>query len=241
MPNWVYNELTIQDHSADTISAIKSQLNTPFERTFDHYWDSETKTHITKTIQYSNPVFSFWNIHKPTDLEAYRSNTDIDMNKPLEGNDWYAFNNREWGTKWDVAVSDDEHYPETVLQEHMSKEHDQWLVYGFNTAWSPPVEALKKLSSQYPTAVLTLSWEEEQGFGGEIEIVNGDITAESDYESKCRDCDEENCMEYCENDCGEICNVCHYLGEADLEAVAECDIHKVYLDTNVPDYRKVEA
>lgn len=241
MPNWVFNNITIQDHSADTISAIKSQLNTPFEVTHDNYWDSETRTHITKTIQYSNPVFSFWNIHKPTDLEAYRSNTDIDMNKPLAGNDWYAFNNREWGTKWDVAVSDDDKFPDTVLQEHKSEGQDHWLVYGFQSAWSPPVEAILKLSSQYPSAVITLTYQEEQGWGGEVECVAGKITAESDYESQCRDCDEENCMEYCENDCGEICSSCNYLGEADLEAVAECDIHKVYLDTNVPDYRKVEA
>jgi len=48
-------------------------------------------------------------------------------------------------------------------------------------------------------------------------------------------------MEYCENDCGEICSECNYLGEADLECVAECDTHKVYLDDeHVPEYRKVE-
>lgn len=241
MPNWVFNNITIQDHSADTISAIQSQLNIPFERTFNDYWDRETQTHTSKTIQYSNPVFSFWNIHKPTDLEAYTSNTDLDKMNPLSGNDWYAFNNREWGTKWDVAVADGDEYPDTELVEHMSKDQDHWLAYRFNTAWSPPVEAIRKLSSQYPSAVITLTYQEEQGWGGEIEFVAGEITAESDYESQCRDCDEENCMEYCENDCGEICSSCNYLGEADLDAVAECDTHKIYLETNVPDYRKVQA
>jgi hypothetical protein len=32
------------------------------------------------------------------------------------------------------------------------------------------------------------------------------------------------------------------MGEADLECVAECEDHKIYLDDeHVPEYRKVEA
>lgn len=239
MPNWVSNTLTIQDHSADTISAIQSQLNTPFERTFNDYWDKETKTHTAKTIQYSNPVFAFWNIHKPTDLEAYTSNTDLDKMNPLSGNDWYAFNNREWGTKWDVAVADGDEYSNTEMLEYSSLGQDHWLVYRFETAWAPPVEALRKLSSQYPSAVLTLDWREEQGFGGEIELVDGEITSEMEYESQCMDCNEYDTMAYCEVCENELCSSCNWLGEADLEAVANCDTHKVYLETNVPEYRKV--
>lgn len=242
MPNWVFNSLTIQDHSADTINTIKDQLNTPFERTYDHYWDSESKTNITKTIQYSNPIFSFWNIHKPTDLEAYRSNTDYNSENPLAGDDWYAFNNREWGTKWDVAVADGNDYSDTYLQEHKSVEQDHWLCYSFQTAWSPPVEAMVKLSNQYPSAVITLDWREEQGFGGEIEFVGGKITSEMEYESQCMDCDEYDTMEYCEECENELCSSCNYLGEADLEAVAECPTHKVYLDDDhIPEYRRVKA
>jgi hypothetical protein len=49
-------------------------------------------------------------------------------------------------------------------------------------------------------------------------------------------------LEFCE-DCGnEVCSSCNWLGEADLDAVAECQTHKIYLDTDkVPDYRKAEA
>jgi hypothetical protein len=48
-------------------------------------------------------------------------------------------------------------------------------------------------------------------------------------------------MEYCENECGEICGNCNWLGEADLEAVKECQTHSIYLETKVPEYRKAEA
>jgi len=82
--------------------------------------------------------------------------------------------------------------------------------------------------------------EEETGWGGELEILRGEVISESEYDNKCRDCDSENTMEYCESDCGEICSSCNWMGEADLEAVKECQTHKVYLD-NVPEYRKAEA
>ncbi len=98
-----------------------------------------------------------------------------------------------------------------------------------------------ELSTQYPNLTFTLSYEEETGWGGEVLFVNGNGAEIESYESKCRDCDEIDTLEYCDNDCGQICNACHYLGEADLECVAECDIHKVFLDNeHVPDYRKAE-
>ena len=82
--------------------------------------------------------------------------------------------------------------------------------------------------------------EEETGWGGSVNFNNGIATEEESYENKCRDCDEINTLEYCEEGCGEICDSCHYMGEADLECVAECDTHKVFLDDqHVPEYRKV--
>jgi hypothetical protein len=101
--------------------------------------------------------------------------------------------------------------------------------------------ALQKLSAQYPTLLFTLSYEEETGWGGEMELLRGEIISESEYDNMCKDCDATNTLEYCENECGEICSTCHWLGEANLDEVAECDEHKIYLDTKVPEYRKVEA
>ena len=240
MPNWCFNNLMIQDSNPETIHLIKNQLNRPFERTYTNYWDRETQGFIRKTVKYSNPVFSFWNIKSPTDLEEYEKQTDYSSDNPYGGNDWYSFNNREWGTKWDVAVSDDAEYADTDMTDFKADGIDNMLGYRFDTAWGPPVQAMIHLSSQYPTAILTLSWEEEQGFGGEIEFIDGEVTHDDSYESRCRDCDEYNCMEYCDNCDNNICSKCNYLGEVDLEYAKECQTHKVYLD-NIPDYRKENA
>jgi hypothetical protein len=158
----------------------------------------------------------------------------------FETNDWYNFNVREWGTKWDVAVSEDDKYPDTTIEE--AENGENYVVhYNFNTAWSRPLGAISKLSAQYPTLLFTLSYEEETGWGGEMEFLRGEVISESEYDNMCRDCDATNQMEYCENECGEICGACNWLGEADLEAVKECQTHSVYLETKVPEYRKAEA
>jgi hypothetical protein len=238
MPNWCYNSLSIEG-SKEEISAIKTQLNQPFQRQHDQ-WNMETNQMELLDTNYSNPVFAFWNIVKPTNLEEYNKQSDhsLPMAEQMlfKGDNWYDFNVRNWGTKWDVAVRDGEDYPETELME----EDETSLAYRFNTAWSPPLPAIEALSAQYPDVEFNLSYEEETGWGGEYLFIDGNGTEIEVYNNKCRDCDALDSLEYCDNGCGEVCNECHYMGEADLDEVAECDEHKIYLD-NVPDYRKANA
>jgi hypothetical protein len=226
MPNWCYNSLSIEG-SAKDISAIKTQLNQPFTRQHDQ-WNPATQQMELSDTTYSNPVFAFWNIVAPTNIEEY--NKQDDFSKPIaerlqfNGDNWYDWNVRNWGTKWDVAVRDGEDYPETELL--VEEDWSDRLGYRFNTAWSPPLPAIEALSAQYPDVEFNLSYEEETGWGGEHLFVNGQGTEIESYDNKCRDCDALNTMEYCENDCGEICLECNYLGEADMEAVEECEVHK---------------
>ena len=63
------------------------------------------------------------------------------------------------------------------------------LSYRFNTAWSPPVPAIIKLSEQYPDLDFNLYYQEETGWGGETQFKNGFITNDENYESKCMDGD----------------------------------------------------
>ena len=240
MPNWCFNYLTVEGPQSE-ITRLKAQVGAPFTKKHENY-NMETGKMETKEYTYSNPIFAFHNIynHRQDNVsdEVYESQNDYSQPKEkllaFEGNNWYDWNVRNWGTKWDVGVSDNEKYPDTSLDMEAS----DTLGYRFNTAWSPPIEAITKLSAQYPNLEMNLSFEEEQGWGGEVEFLNGNATEIESYENKCRDCDSINTMEYCENDCGEICNDCNYLGEADLDCVAECDTHKVYLDEeHIPDYR----
>ena len=218
MPNWVFNTLTIQGSDEKTISSIKDRLNKPFELEHDN-WDTETQSMQKKLVKYDNPVFAFWNIVAPTDLEAYTKQSSV----PFSGDDWYSWNNRNWGTKWDVAVADNSQYADTELIEHKAIGDDYWLIYRFNTAWAPPTQALIKLSEIIPNCVITLDWQEEQGFGGEVEFVNGQLTSESSYESICVECDAKDAMEWCDDCESSMCASCKRF---EIEVDELCDEHK---------------
>jgi hypothetical protein len=244
MPNWCFNGLTIEGNP-EQVNKLVEQMNQPYKQVHDS-WNMETHQMEKKLSTYPNPVFAFHNIYNHiqdgVSDEVYLGQPPRDI--PIEEqmqfktNDWYSWNVRNWGTKWDVAVGDNEAYSDTYIEGPTPNGENLVVYYNFHTAWSPPMPAMEKLSAQYPKLLFTLSYEEETGWGGECEFLRGKMISESSYENKCRDCDSENTLEYCENDCGEICMKCNYMGEADLDCVAECQTHKVYLDDeHVPSYR----
>jgi hypothetical protein len=221
MPNWVYNSLSIEGEPA-LIADVKRMLNRPFVQKHDN-WNSETREMEVKDFTYNNPVFAFHNIYNHLQAgisdEEYIKQPDHSKS-PLDfsGNNWYDWNVTNWGTKWDVAVHDDKEYSDTELME----ETETSLAYRFNTAWSPPMPAIAKLSEQYPTLVFTLSYEEETGWGGEYNFVNGEEDVVESYGWKCRECDHiEEDTPYCEECEFDTCPECGY-----NEADEACEQHK---------------
>jgi len=221
MPNWVYNSLSIEGDPA-LIADVKRMLNRPFVQKHDN-WNSETREMEVKDFTYNNPVFAFHNIynHRQAGIsdEDYIKQPDHSKS-PLDfsGSNWYDWNVTNWGTKWDVAVHDDKEYSDTELVE----ETENSLAYRFNTAWSPPVPAIAKLSEQYPTVTFTLSYEEETGWGGETVFTNGDGNETEIYGWKCRECDHiEEDTPYCEECEFDTCPECGY-----NEADEACEQHR---------------
>ena len=201
MPNWVTNTLTITGSEED-IQKVKNQLNQPYTKK----WQDGTQE------TYSNPVIAFWNITRPpmNKLDEYfgvhgYADGGEQGNTPMN---WYNFNNREWGTKWDIGVVDGEasKYSETQLVYTGSETEIQ---YGFNTAWSPPIPALDALAEQHPNLEITLEWEEEQGFGGTYVWADGE-----GYESESYDIPESH-ADYKERDNLDGCNCNNYEDEDD--------------------------
>jgi len=190
MPNWVYNGLTVEG-KPESVKKMMEQLNTPFVRVHDN-WNVATQQFEKQQVTYPNPVFAFWNIIKPTDMEAYDGpqpkHENIEEAMKFKSDHWYDWNVRNWGTKWDVAVSSLETNPDTYMEETVNGENHV-VYYNFETAWSRPMGALTKLSEQYPDLLFTLSYEEETGWGGELELLRGKVISESMYDNMCRNCD----------------------------------------------------
>jgi hypothetical protein len=224
MPNWCYNYLSAEG-PVDEISKLKQQLNKPFTKVHDQWNPKTGQMELTETT-YSNPIFAFHNIYNHiqdgVSEEEYIKQPDHSL--PLaealkfEGNHWYDWNVRHWGTKWDVAVHDDREYSDTEITD----ESDSSIGYKFNTAWSPPHPIIHTLSEQYPNIKFTLSYEEETGWGGETIIVAGMEESHESYGWKCRECDHaEEETPYCEECDFDTCPSCGY-----NEADEPCEEHR---------------
>jgi hypothetical protein len=189
MPNWVFNSLVVSGDKSE-LDKMVAQLNQPFVKNFPQHNFVDGEIVYTADVQtYDNPVFAFWNIVKPTDLESYygeevHKKTNLDPEEFMtefvrsmkEDQDWYHWNCRNWGTKWDVAVDNNSQYSDTRLTVN----DDGSVMYHFNTAWSPVGEVLLKLSEQYPTLEFDYEYEEEQGWGGKCTFLDGeDVSCEN--------------------------------------------------------------
>lgn len=199
MPNWVFNSLVVSGEKSE-LDRMVTHLNSPFTKHFPQLDWVDGKTVQTADEQhYSNPVFAFWNICRPSDLEKYYGeevfkNRDgmfgddgkVDgdafmaefVRSMSEDEDWYHWNCRNWGTKWDVAVSDGDEYPDT----RMEWTDDNNVMYHFQTAWSPVEEALTKLSEMFPKLTFDYEYEEEQGWGGKAVIEDGEYTQTDEWD-----------------------------------------------------------
>lgn len=169
MPNWVYNSLSISGDEGE-IKRLEKQLATPYERTA--YDLGEKKYHSYKVEK----VISLWNAVKPDDLEAYEDNPSEDQSG---FNHWYLWNIRNWGTKWDVR------------DEEVIDREEGHIAYQFNTAWSPPIEAITTLSEQFPTLDFNISYQEEGNWGGELAIKDGLAIETDNYAYRCYECDNK--------------------------------------------------
>ena len=254
MPNWVFNSLVVSGDKTE-LDKMVEQLNQPFVKHFpEHKFENGEIVWVADEQHYDNPVFAFWNIHKPTDLEAYYE-TDVHKGskniKPNDGEsfmkefvrsmkedqDWYHWNCRNWGTKWDVAVVNDNEYPNTIKTVN----DDGSILYQFETAWSPVGEVLMKLSEMYPTLEFDYEYEEETGWGGSCTFLGGEDVACDEYESPMshadhKDRDKECICEYGDPENGyEDCPVdtTKYRWDTELEEWQEMsDLSDTLVSTN---------
>ena len=251
MPNWVFNTLVVSGEQSE-LDKMVEQLNQPFVKHFpEHKFENGEIVWVADEQHYDNPVFAFWNIVKPTDLSAYNE-TEVFSKKSLEPDDfmaefvrsmredqdWYHWNCRNWGTKWDVGVPNGEEYSNTIKTVN----DDGSILYQFETAWSPVGEVLMKLSEMYPTLEFDYEYEEETGWGGSCTFKGGEDVACDEYESpmshsdyKERDkecqCEWDDTPEYWYQDCP--VDTTKYRWDTELEEWQEMsDLSDTLVSTN---------
>ena len=190
MPNHVFNSMSVSGE-ADDIQAFAKKAR------LVHPTNPEGANEISE--------FSYWNFVTPPQ-EAIDSGEYWGTHGFVKGeqvgrtpNNWYEFNNREWGTKWDAYDVDVQRAPNAY--------YVTW-----SSAWAPPEPVFKAMVNQHPRLAFTISYEEEQGWGGECAGYDGHFVvvqewdipeSHADYEHIGRDCmcERENDPEYWFSDC----------------------------------------
>lgn len=72
----------------------------------------------------------------------------------LEGDGWYNWRVENWGTKWDLTDNEKEEFSRRLDQDGAS------LCIAFDTAWSPPTQAIVALSNMFPNDLFRLDYYE---------------------------------------------------------------------------------
>lgn len=81
-----------------------------------------------------------------------------------DSDEWYAWRNQNWGTKWNASEVDTTNEPEEII-------------YGFSTAWGPPIEFLETAAKKFPNLYFNLAFYEEGCcFAGLREFKDGELT-----------------------------------------------------------------
>lgn len=171
MPNWVYNYLHCHGSEVD-LDTLAEFLSKEIRI---NKWDSETKTDY---YEYETVPFTYMSIRDPfsdpynIDPDEYHGVSGFQSGVAVgdtPGN-WYNWNNAHWGVKWDACLVDMER-------------HEGIITYYFESPWGPPYEDMMlELSEKFPTIAFTHSYTEEQGWGGEYEFQNGEISEGKEWD-----------------------------------------------------------
>lgn len=93
--------------------------------------------------------------------------------------DWYDWKIANWGTKWEVEAKVED------------GDEDNEVVFYFLSAWSPPLEWLRRVALLFPDVKFSLSYREE---GNNFEGMT--YAFRNDFEDESRDILQENCGYY---------------------------------------------
>ena len=88
----------------------------------------------------------------------------IENEKKHGAQDWYSWSIRNWGTKWDAG------------QLNHLDSYEGNLILCFDTAWSPPIPWLEKVTEKYPLLTIKMRvTEESDAFIGIITARGGNV------------------------------------------------------------------
>lgn len=114
----------------------------------------------------------------------------------INGSAWYNWCVENWGSKWDLVISD-------------FNESKDLISISSESAWNPPLEGITEISKKFPDLKFRVEYVEPGcAFEGDAEIYNGDCSDDCrDYDltRECKNCsfEPEDCTDGCPYGVGE--------------------------------------
>jgi len=173
MPNWATSKLVITGDK-EQLDELITQVSAPYtiddEENTGHFllWNIIRPTNLDayfqrgeydknkvmpdKPVETRSPEQILEEVtEKLNDLSEYLSDPPQSLIEQIQegfrsGMDWYNWNVRNWGTKWELGEDG----------SWINRIGETEVRYELTSAWSPPVEALDNLAKQYPTLAFSL-------------------------------------------------------------------------------------
>jgi hypothetical protein len=172
MPNWSFNSLKISGNRSDMSelynNILKEEVDSEVFR-FSNVFPMPSK--IKNTISPSSSALGRkWmdvdvNEARNSKIDGILEGTGSPNLIPIENNtpekcdllrkefgvdNWYDWNVKTYGTKWDIFVGENE----------FTKSETEFSC-SFDTAWSPPINFITKLQKKFPKVDIEIIWELE--------------------------------------------------------------------------------
>lgn len=124
MPNWCYNIMTIRGDKKE-LKRFKE-----FSKTENH-----TENNLLDTNKFIPYPQKFREMDKKDCNNSFNVKKKEELVDGMNGYDWCCCN---WGTKWGIC------------RASIRKETDKMIVYDYDTAWSPAIPVMMKMSELFP-------------------------------------------------------------------------------------------
>ena len=154
MPNWVYNNIEVEQEYTEKLEQIaKKGICQYFKPQPEAYGDTKSPTPSKEENPYEYELSQLLLTHHGFE-------------------NWHDWRTKHWGVKWDAS----QHWRDGKYQNYIDDNY-----YRFETPWGRPhMSIFELLAKEIPN--FSYWWEEEQGFGEEWECVDGELRLISEWD-----------------------------------------------------------
>ena len=177
MPNWARTTMRVEGKPEIVKSFHSEFFRVPVGLKTSPPWDPKNPPAADADwidYQAESPECRMWNVIAPPEeiRHEYFQTISINSNNRDQSNNWYEWNIKHWGTKWDLKDVD-------INTSDVGPEFATY-VYSYDTAWGPPIEFMIR-SSELFDVLFTFDGYEEGGIEYSGAIQSGQMT---DYTEK---------------------------------------------------------